>query len=74
MPAEAFALDEIARLRGALAWVLIQPGVFAAAKAARIEHVRDNRAALDLVSSDDERAQLDAHFDPPRSKRSLPLL
>lgn len=54
--------------------MLIQPGVFVAAKAARIEHVRDNRAALDLVSSDDERAQLDAHFGPPRSKRSLALL
>ncbi|MBN3791903.1 aldo/keto reductase [Burkholderia sp. Ac-20353] len=73
-------LDEIARLRGvsvmrvALAWVLAQPGVFAIPKAARIEHVRDNRAALDLVLSDDERAQLDAYFRPPRSKRALEML
>ncbi|KVT04764.1 aldo/keto reductase [Burkholderia sp. MSMB1078WGS] len=73
-------LDEIARLRGvsvmrvALAWVLAQPAVFAIPKASRIEHVRDNRAALDLVLSDDERAQLDAYFRPPRSKRALEML
>ncbi|KVM71075.1 aldo/keto reductase [Burkholderia ubonensis] len=73
-------LDEIARARGvsvtrvALAWVLAQPGVFAIPKAARIEHVRDNRAALDLMLSDDERAQLDAYFRPPRSKRALEML
>ena len=73
-------LDEIARLRGvsvmrvALAWVLAQPGVFAIPKASRIEHVRDNRAALDVVFSDDERVQLDAYFRPPRSKRALEML
>lgn len=73
-------LDEIARLRGvsvtrvALAWVLAQPGVFAIPKASRIEHVRDNRAALDFVLSDDERAQLDAYFRPPRGKRALEML
>ncbi|KVH02615.1 MULTISPECIES: aldo/keto reductase [Burkholderia] len=73
-------LDEIARLRGvsvmrvALAWVLAQPGVFAIPKASRIEHVRDNRAALDVVLSDDERVQLDAYFRPPRSKRALEML
>ncbi|KWH11379.1 aldo/keto reductase [Burkholderia territorii] len=73
-------LDEIARQRGvsvmhvALAWVLSRPGVFAIPKASRIEHVRDNRAALDLVLSDDERAQLDGYFHPPRSKRALEML
>ncbi|WP_175977492.1 aldo/keto reductase [Burkholderia sp. BCC1047] len=73
-------LDDIARLRGvsvtrvALAWVLAQPGVFAIPKASRIEHVRDNRAALDVVLSDDEHAQLDAYFRPPRSKRALEML
>ncbi|MCA8322182.1 aldo/keto reductase [Burkholderia cepacia] len=73
-------LDEIARQHGvsvmrvALAWVLAQPGVFAIPKASRIEHVRDNRAALDFMFSDDERAQLDAYFRPPRSKRALEML
>lgn len=60
--------------RVALAWVLARPGVFAIPKAARIEHVRDNCAALDLVLSVDERAQLDAYFRPPRSKRALEML
>lgn len=73
-------LDEIAQARGvsvtrvALAWVLARPCVFAIPKAARIEHVRDNCAALDLVLSVDERAQLDAYFRPPRSKRALEML
>ncbi|MDN7443955.1 aldo/keto reductase [Burkholderia cepacia] len=73
-------LDEIARQHGvsvmrvALAWVLAQPGVFAIPKASRIEHVRDNRAALDFMFSDEERAQLDAYFRPPRSKRALEML
>lgn len=73
-------LDEVARRHGvsvmrvALAWVLAQPGVFAIPKASRIEHVRDNRAALDFMFSDDERAQLDAYVRPPRSKRALEML
>ncbi|WP_179401542.1 aldo/keto reductase [Burkholderia guangdongensis] len=73
-------LDDIARERGvsvmrvALAWVLARPDVFAIPKAARIEHVRDNRAALDFAFSEDERARLDAYFRPPRSKRALEML
>ena len=72
-------LDEIARQRGvsvmrvALAGARAA-GVFAIPKASRLEHVRDNRAALDFVLSDDERAQLDAYFRPPRSKRALEML
>jgi len=54
--------------------VLAQPGVFAIPKASRIEHVRDNRAALELVLTDDEHAQLDAYFRAPRSKRPLEML
>ncbi|MDR9177137.1 hypothetical protein FEP16_04272 [Burkholderia multivorans] len=61
-------------MRVALAWVLAQPGVFAIPKASRIEHVRDNRAALELVLTDDEHAQLDAYFRAPRSKRPLEML
>ena len=73
-------LDEIARARGvsvcqvALAWVLSQPGVCAIPKAARIEHVRENRAALDLQLSAEEHAAIDAHFKPPRKKRPLEML
>ncbi|WP_323121043.1 aldo/keto reductase [Burkholderia alba] len=74
------ALDEIARERGvssmrvALAWVLRQPGVFAIPKAGRVEHVRDNRAALDFVLSAAELARLEAQFNAPRRKRPLEML
>ncbi|WP_322015909.1 aldo/keto reductase [Paraburkholderia sp. J12] len=73
-------LDDIAQARGvsvyqvAMAWVLRQPGVCAIPKAARIEHVRDNRAALDLVLGEAELAALDAYFKPPRGKRPLEML
>jgi diketogulonate reductase-like aldo/keto reductase len=73
-------LDDIAQARGvsvyqvAMAWVLRQPGVCAIPKAARIEHVRDNRAALDLVLGAQDYAALDAYFKPPRSKRPLEML
>jgi diketogulonate reductase-like aldo/keto reductase len=73
-------LDDIAQARGvsvyqvAMAWVLRQPGVCAIPKAARIEHVRDNRAALDLSLSAEDYAALDVYFKPPRSKRSLEML
>jgi diketogulonate reductase-like aldo/keto reductase len=73
-------LDDIAAAYGvsayrvALAWVLRQPGVFAIPKAARIEHVRDNRAALDLALTEADYAAIDAAFKPPRGKRSLEML
>ncbi|HTR11236.1 MAG TPA: aldo/keto reductase [Paraburkholderia sp.] len=73
-------LDDIAHAHGvsvyrvAMAWVLRQSGVCAIPKAARVEHVRDNRAALDLVLAVDECAALDAYFKPPRGKRALEML
>jgi diketogulonate reductase-like aldo/keto reductase len=73
-------LDDIAGKLGvsviqvALAWVLRQPEVFAIPKSGRIEHVRDNRRALDLQLSADDLAAIDTHFRPPRSKRPLEML
>jgi diketogulonate reductase-like aldo/keto reductase len=73
-------LDDVAHAHGvsvyrvAMAWVLRQDGVCAIPKAGRVEHVRDNRAALDLVLSADDCAALDAYFKPPRSKRALEML
>lgn len=73
-------LDEIARARGvsvvhiALAWVLAQPNVFAIPKAGSVEHVRENRRALDLRFTEDELAAIDAYFKPPRGKRPLEML
>jgi diketogulonate reductase-like aldo/keto reductase len=73
-------LDDIADAHGvsvfqvALAWALRQPGVFAIPKAARVEHVRDNRRALDLRLDAHQCAAIDAYFRPPRSKRALEML
>jgi diketogulonate reductase-like aldo/keto reductase len=73
-------LDDIAKTRGvsvfqvALAWVLQQPEVIAIPKAASVEHVEDNAAALHLALSSDELKQIDTHFKPPKSKRSLEML
>jgi diketogulonate reductase-like aldo/keto reductase len=73
-------LNDIARAHGAsvfqvaLAWVLQQPEVIAIPKAASVEHVEDNAAALHLQLSSDELKQIDAHFKPPKSKRSLEML
>ncbi len=58
----------------ALAWVLREPGVIAIPKASRPEHVRDNRAAIDIKLSPNDLAELDAAFPPPRSKRPLEML
>jgi diketogulonate reductase-like aldo/keto reductase len=73
-------LDEIAAARGvtpisiALAWVLAQPGVCAIPKAGSVEHVRENRRALDIVLTDAERSAIDSYFKPPRTKRPLEML
>ena len=57
----------------ALAWA-IRNGAIAIPKAATLDHVRQNRAAGDLILSDDERAQLDAVFAPPTRKGPLEML
>lgn len=73
-------LMRLARARGcsaaqlALAWVLSRKGVVAIPKAARLEHVRDNHAALDIVLSSEERAALDAAFPPPGTAHPLEML
>jgi len=74
------ALKEIAAARGAspiqvaLAWVLSREGVIAIPKATRLDHVRENRAALDLALSDDEMARLDRAFPPPTGPSALQML
>ncbi len=54
----------------ALAWVLRGPGVCAIPKASSPEHVRENRAALDLRLDSEDLAALDRAF-PPASGRPL---
>ncbi|MBN3728674.1 aldo/keto reductase [Burkholderia sp. Ac-20379] len=73
-------LDDIAAERGvspeqvALAWVLRRDDVLAIPKAGTVEHVRANRAALDLRLDDAALARLDVAFRPPRRKQPLEML
>ncbi len=57
----------------ALAWALRQ-GAIAIPKAARLDHVRENRAAADLVLSAEDLAAIDAAFPPPSRKQRLQML
>ncbi|WP_420405292.1 aldo/keto reductase [Nisaea sp.] len=73
-------LDEIGRQKGAsaaqvaLAWVLRNPGVIAIPKASDPEHVRANRAALDIELDDEDVSLLNRVFPPPDAKRALEVL
>jgi diketogulonate reductase-like aldo/keto reductase len=58
----------------ALAWVLRRPDVIAIPKAASPAHVRENRAAADLILTDEDLAELDAAFPPPTRKTRLDML
>ncbi len=58
----------------ALAWLLRQKGVMVIPKAVRLEHVRDNAAALDLRLTEADIGELDAAFPPPGGPRSLEML
>ena len=73
-------LKQIAVRRGvtpaqvALAWLLHQEGVVAIPKAARPDHVRENRAALDLELTPDEFKELDRAFPPPIGPKALQMV
>ena len=58
----------------ALAWVLRRPGAIAIPKAGNVAHVRENAAIQDLRPTDDDLAQIDAAFPPPRRKVPLEML
>jgi diketogulonate reductase-like aldo/keto reductase len=58
----------------ALAWTLRQDGLIAIPKASSVAHVRENRAAADIVLSDAQFATLDAAFPRPRDRRPLEML
>jgi diketogulonate reductase-like aldo/keto reductase len=74
------ALDAVARRLGAtpaqiaVAWVLRDPAIVAIPKASTPEHVRANRAALDIALDADALAALDAAFSPPRRKKPLEMI
>ena len=58
----------------ALAWLLRQDGMIVIPKATQPEHVRDNRAALDLALDADDLAALDRAFPPPKGRSALGML
>ncbi len=58
----------------ALAWLLRQDGVIPIPKASSPQHVRENRAALDLALTAEDLADLDRAFPPPRGPRPLEML
>lgn len=58
----------------ALAWLLGQDGIIAIPKAGDPDHLRENRAALDLELTREDLAALDRAFPPPGRKRPLEIL
>ena len=58
----------------ALAWLLRRDGVMVIPKAGSAEHVRQNRAALDLTLTEGDLADLDRAFPPPTRPRPLEML
>jgi len=58
----------------ALAWVLRVPEVNAIPKASTRTHVQENRAALSIVLTEEDLAELDAAFPPPTHKMPLEVI
>ena len=73
------ALVDVAREHGvspyqvALAFAL-RDGAIVIPKSGNFAHVRENRAAADLVLTPDDLAALDRAFTPPRGKQALAML
>jgi diketogulonate reductase-like aldo/keto reductase len=57
----------------ALAWLLRTPDVIVIPKASKPEHVRQNRAALDIKLTTEDLQQLDRAFPPPQRKVPLDM-
>jgi diketogulonate reductase-like aldo/keto reductase len=58
----------------ALAWLLRQDGMIVIPKAGRKDHVREDFGALDLALTDQDLADLDHAFPPPKHRTSLGML
>lgn len=57
-----------------LAWVISHQGVMAIPKAASVEHVQQNAAALSMTLSANELAALDKAFRAPKGKTALDMV
>lgn len=58
----------------ALAWLFREPDVVAIPKALQPEHIRENRAALDIELTDEDLQNLDQAFPPPKRKIALEMI
>ena len=58
----------------ALAWVLRQPGMIAIPKASKEEHIRENARSIEIKLTNEDLADLDQEFPPPKSRKPLPML
>lgn len=58
----------------ALAWLLRRDGMIVIPKSSKKEHVRENFGALDLKLSDQDVADLDKAFPPPKGRTALGML
>jgi len=58
----------------ALAWLLRQSDVVAIPKAVQPEHLRENRAALEIELTNEDLEELDEAFPPPHRKVPLEML
>ncbi|HXQ73805.1 MAG TPA: aldo/keto reductase [Pyrinomonadaceae bacterium] len=58
----------------ALAWVLREPDIIAIPKASQPQHIRENRAALDIELTLEDLAKIDKSFPPPKRKVRLEML
>jgi diketogulonate reductase-like aldo/keto reductase len=58
----------------AIAWVLQHEGVHAVPKAGTPQHVRENRAALDIRFTEQDLVEIDRAFPPPTRSEALEML
>ena len=74
------ALQAVARRHGAdpfqiaLAWLLNRSGVIAIPKASSVQHVQENRKALEIRLTPEDLAAIDAEFPAPKRKRPLEMI
>ena len=57
----------------ALSWLLHQNNVISIPKAVNLQHVSENRAALDIKLTTEDLQQLDRAFQPPSRKQTLAM-
>ncbi len=60
--------------QAALAWLLAKDGVIVIPKTARVDRLKENIGALELRLSQEQQAELDQIFAPPKGPRPLEML